>query len=321
MPRFVVRSRMESEIVHAGVHWEDRVAGDAYAASLACLHVTVGDRGLDESLDLCRGAQHGLPSDSGFRAAAFHNEGVLLTLRGRFREGLASLQEAERLGRALGVPIIEANALAWQGLLALLNDDWGQGAPLVARAGELVEQHQLGRLATSASCVTALALLRAGRGSAEEALVTLGTARRLTGRVSRIAPWFAVAGPVVQARAAILLGDGALARTLCSEAGDHLTPDLAGTVLADLLADTHARLRMLQSEQMYAEALTAAELRVLQFLPSRLTFEQIGEHLFLSRSTVKTHAASIYRKLGASCRDDAVAHARSLGLVESPPPD
>ena len=65
-------------------------------------------------------------------------------------------------------------------------------------------------------------------------------------------------------------------------------------------------------------ALTAAEIRVLQFLPSHLTFPQIGEHLFLSANTVKTHALSIYRKLGATSRNEAVTRAQSLGLVEAP---
>lgn len=306
---------------HAGPGWEDRISSDEYAASLACIHVVVGDRGLEGSLALCAGAERGLPRDSGFRAAALHNQGVALTLLRRFQEGLESLQRAELLGRALGVPIIEANALAWHGMLALLNDDWAQGVPLIERAGELVETHHLERLATSVNTITALALLKAARGDKEEARVILGTARRLTTRVSQIAPWFAIAGPLVQARAAILLGDPALARTLCVEARHHVNPDLADTLLIELLEDTEARLQAFQDDQMCAQTLTTAQLRVLQFLPSRLTFDQIGEHLFLSRATIKSHAAAIYRKLGASSRDEAVARARSLGLVESPPAD
>jgi len=176
-------------------------------------------------------------------------------------------------------------------------------------------------LATAANCITAVALLQAARGSKAEAQVTLGTARRLTSLVSHIAPWFAVAGRLVQARTAIVLGEGALARTLCSEVRDHMTADLRGNMLTGLLADTEALLRALQRENVTAAAVTAAELRVLQFLPSRLTFQQIGEHLFLSQTTVKTHALSVYRKLGVSSRDEAVARAKSLGLVESLPRD
>lgn len=98
-----------------------------------------------------------------------------------------------------------------------------------------------------------------------------------------------------------------------------MTPDLTGTLLTDLLTDTETMLRALQDQRVTAAAITAAELRVLQFLPSRLTFQQIGEHLFLSQTTVKSHALSVYRKLGVSSRDEAVARAQSLGLVESPP--
>jgi LuxR family maltose regulon positive regulatory protein len=61
--------------------------------------------------------------------------------------------------------------------------------------------------------------------------------------------------------------------------------------------------------------LTAAELRVLQFLPGHLTLEQIGAHLFLSRHTIKSQCASIYRKLGVRSRTEAVSRAREIGLV------
>lgn len=300
---------------HAGRGWEDRISHDEYAASLACLHIVVGDRGIEGSLALCVGAEQGLPRDSGFRAAAILNQGVALILLRRFQEGLACFRSAEHLGRALSVPIIEANALGWQGMLALLQDDWAEGGPPLERAGELVETHHLDLLATSVTTITALALLRS-RGEEEEARRVLGTARRLTTRVSRIAPWFAVVGPVVQARAAIMLGEPALARTLCLDARRHLTPDLESTLLVELLADAEARLRTLQADRLGTESLTTAQLRVLQFLPSRLTFDQIGEHLFLSRATVKSHAAAIYRKLGATSRDEAIARARALGLVE-----
>jgi LuxR family maltose regulon positive regulatory protein len=304
---------------HAGRDWRAHLAEDEYAASLAAIHVTVGDGGLRDCIELCRGVQAGLPPTSGFRAAAFLNEGIALALTRDFQAGRASLEQAEQLARALAVPVIEANALAWQGLLAILADDWAQAVPKVVRVGELVAAHGLDRLATSANSVTVLALLQASRGSKQEARVTLGTARRLTSQARRIAPWFAVAGPLVQARVAVLLGEGALARTLCAEARGHMDADLADTLLLDFLTDTEAMLRTLQTEGVTAAAITAAELRVLQFLPSRLTFQQISEHLFLSQTTVKTHALSIYRKLGVASRDEAVARAQALGLLEAPP--
>jgi LuxR family maltose regulon positive regulatory protein len=65
-----------------------------------------------------------------------------------------------------------------------------------------------------------------------------------------------------------------------------------------------------------ASALTAAELRLLPLLTTHLTVPEIGEELLLSRHTVKSEAVSIYRKLGASTRSQAVSRARELGLLE-----
>jgi LuxR family transcriptional regulator, maltose regulon positive regulatory protein len=42
---------------------------------------------------------------------------------------------------------------------------------------------------------------------------------------------------------------------------------------------------------------------------------EIGSELFVSENTVKTHARSIYRKLDASSRAEAVASARKLELL------
>jgi len=43
---------------------------------------------------------------------------------------------------------------------------------------------------------------------------------------------------------------------------------------------------------------------------------EIADQLFLSPHTVKSQAMSIYRKLAASSRSQAVAYARQLGLLE-----
>jgi LuxR family maltose regulon positive regulatory protein len=62
-------------------------------------------------------------------------------------------------------------------------------------------------------------------------------------------------------------------------------------------------------------SLTPAELRLLPLLATHLSFAEIGERLYVSRHTVKTQAVSIYRKLGASSRSQAVQRAQQLGLA------
>ena len=58
------------------------------------------------------------------------------------------------------------------------------------------------------------------------------------------------------------------------------------------------------------------DLRILRFLPTHLSFEQISQRLFVSRNTVKTQAIAAYRKLGVTSRSEAVERASSLGLVQ-----
>ena len=55
---------------------------------------------------------------------------------------------------------------------------------------------------------------------------------------------------------------------------------------------------------------------MLRFLPSHLSFREIGARLHVSPNTVKTPALSVYRKLDVPCRSDAVARGRRVGLID-----
>lgn len=63
------------------------------------------------------------------------------------------------------------------------------------------------------------------------------------------------------------------------------------------------------------ERLSERELEVLQQIATGLTDREIGERLYLSIYTVKVHARNIYAKLEVSNRTQAVARARTLGLL------
>ena len=65
----------------------------------------------------------------------------------------------------------------------------------------------------------------------------------------------------------------------------------------------------------YDEELSDRELAVLRLLRTDLSQREIGEALFVSFNTVKTHVKSIYRKLDVATRTDAVARARELDLL------
>jgi LuxR family transcriptional regulator, maltose regulon positive regulatory protein len=79
--------------------------------------------------------------------------------------------------------------------------------------------------------------------------------------------------------------------------------------------DLRSRLNTPVSSAPGISALTTAELGVLPLLTTHLTFREIGERRYLSRYTVKSHAMSIYRKLGVTSRSAAVDRAREAGLL------
>jgi LuxR family transcriptional regulator, maltose regulon positive regulatory protein len=54
---------------------------------------------------------------------------------------------------------------------------------------------------------------------------------------------------------------------------------------------------------------------VLRLLASQLSQREIGDALYVPLNTVKSHTKSIFRKLGASNRAEAVARASAAGLL------
>jgi LuxR family maltose regulon positive regulatory protein len=67
------------------------------------------------------------------------------------------------------------------------------------------------------------------------------------------------------------------------------------------------------------DPLTESEIRVLRYLPTHLSRDEIANELFLSPNTVKTHMRHLYAKLGTHRRSQAVQRARALGLLAPSP--
>ena len=59
-----------------------------------------------------------------------------------------------------------------------------------------------------------------------------------------------------------------------------------------------------------------AELAVLRLMATDLSTREIGERLFLSPNTIRSHRRALYHKLGVHSRTDAIARATALGLLE-----
>ena len=97
-------------------------------------------------------------------------------------------------------------------------------------------------------------------------------------------------------------------------AGEFLT--LAAAEASGIEADgiLMAPERRTEDEAM-PEPLTPREIQVLELLAEGLPNKAIAERLAISDQTVKFHVASIYGKLGAANRTDAVRRAVRRGLV------
>lgn len=71
----------------------------------------------------------------------------------------------------------------------------------------------------------------------------------------------------------------------------------------------------LNEKALEERRISPRELEVLQELAGGLSNREIAGKLFVSENTIKTHAASLYLKLDAARRAEAVEKARQLGLL------
>jgi DNA-binding NarL/FixJ family response regulator len=65
------------------------------------------------------------------------------------------------------------------------------------------------------------------------------------------------------------------------------------------------------------EELTEREREVFRLITTRLSNAEIGQELFISETTVKTHVTRVLQKLGLRDRVQAVVLAHQTGLFES----
>jgi len=130
-------------------------------------------------------------------------------------------------------------------------------------------------------------------------------------------PHWAVQARIELIRAHLALNDLAGARTLMVEIDEILQhrPDL-GTLVGEAEALRFRLGKDRGSSVPGVSALTAAELRLLPLLCTHLSVTEIAAELFLSPHTIKSQMKSIYRKLEATNRHQAVTRARELGLVD-----
>jgi LuxR family transcriptional regulator, maltose regulon positive regulatory protein len=207
--------------------------------------------------------------------------------------------------------------LAHRALQSLGRGDWSATAALVERALSVTRRGHAESYISSALVFALAARVALHRGDPTPARAHLGDAQRLRPLLTHAIPCLAVEALLAMAEASLALGDPSGARILVRDADAVLRrrPDLGA--LGKRTDELRLRLGTLPAAGSETGTLTSAEMRILPLLLTHLTLAGIADRLFLSRHTVKSQVWSMYRKLGVHTRDEAVARARELGLLEA----
>ena len=220
------------------------------------------------------------------------------------------------LANGEGRDVLASLAYAQRSLIAIGRGRWAEAADLADDAQASVQAGNLEDHVMSALTYAARARVAAHRGDIAGARLALAKAHRLRPRLTYALAGYAVRTLLELARSHVAMADPAGARVVMREVADllHRRPHVG--VLRSEYSELLAHLAAIREGAPGASTMTAAELRLLPYLPTHLTFREIGHQLNVSPHTVKTQAISIYRRLAVTSRADAVLVARSLGLLD-----
>jgi LuxR family transcriptional regulator, maltose regulon positive regulatory protein len=257
-------------------------------------------------------------SGSPWRPVALLIRGVARALLGATDQARADLDAAVDTALAMGAFDDAFVAAAELALLAAHQGAWDEAGRHARQAQALVEETGLGDYGTSAIVHVVVARVAVHEGRHADARAALTRAHRLRPLLDHGFPWLTIQVGLELTRAHLALGEAAAARTVLTETDRVLErrPDVGS--LAEEVRELRERVAATSGPAgSWAMSLTGAELRLLPYLATHLTFVEIGQRLYLSQNTVKTEANSIYRKLQASSRSTAIERAVQVGLLES----
>jgi LuxR family maltose regulon positive regulatory protein len=228
---------------------------------------------------------------------------------------VAGAFEAELTGNEM----ILAHCLATVSVIDDCVGDETSAAANARRANEAVAACGAELSPQTAPVMAVLALQHARHGNRDAAVQAIAAARGALAGFQTIAPWFNLITRLALVRTVLILDDRTTGRQLIRELEHHARFEPrrieATRSAVAYVAELATQVEAMHVQATGASALTDSELRVLRLLPTNLSLADIASQLYVSRNTVKTHVASIYRKLGVDKRGDAVERARSAGLL------
>ncbi len=283
---------------------------------VAVLRAASGTGGIERTLEEAARAYHLFAEDDPWRSLCCFLTGAMRHLSGARDRAWVWLEEGARRGAARA-PSIQSLCLAQLALIAIDHDDWATARVHASRARGQIERFAILDYPTSALVLAVSAAAHAQEGRVDEATIDARRASDLVAQLVDFVPWYEIEIRIVLARTALRLSDVTVARTQLTEASRLLRQSPDAAVLQEWVEELWMRASS-ASGHMDGDrwSLTTAELRVLQFFPTHLSFPEIAVRLNVSANTVKTHTRAVYRKLDAGSRGQAVDHARVAGLID-----
>jgi LuxR family transcriptional regulator, maltose regulon positive regulatory protein len=316
-PESAERWALALEACESGDPMPDGSPPDAWAATVRALLCRRGVEQMRKDAEL---ALAELSAASPWRPIAMLLRGSALLLSGETDGADAVFAETAEAAAIRGATYAGVVAHSEQALLALDRGDLACAQSQVALGSAFVDDAPSADYVVNAILLAASARLAVAQGQGARARETLVSAQRVRPMLTYALSWFSVQARLELAKAHLALSDARGAATLYHEADEILRrrPRL-GTLVAEA-EEIRSRLTSVAEQSSgWASTLTAAELRLLPLLTTHLSFREIAERLFVSRNTVKTQAISVYRKLDASSRSEAIERAIELGLVNGSP--
>jgi LuxR family maltose regulon positive regulatory protein len=254
--------------------------------------------------------------NSRWKAFACLLSGTGLRLQGLLEGARVALREG--YGRSVvDMPVVAALCASEQAWLGIDEQDWDSAGDSAVRARLALDEHGLTRGCAPFATwsVSAWVSARSGETDLARHYVQKAVAASSDLKGSLVITPVLAEARVSLAHALLLLGDVRSARRNLNEA-EVVGARLGGfDAFRSGVADIRSVVDAAYASTAAIVPLTPAELRVLRYLPTYLSFNAIARDLILSTNTVKTQAIAIYRKLGVSSRADAVQKAKEQGLL------
>jgi ATP/maltotriose-dependent transcriptional regulator MalT len=230
-------------------------------------------------------------------------------------DGAAAAAEQAVLGEA-SPPLLRMVALAVASLIAAAEGRLAQAEEHAAAARRIADDGDLGDIPQISLVRLGVGMVHWQHGRLAEARGEFEGALRSRRRWFGMSPWPTVETLLRLAPVLLDMGDRRGAAGLIAEARDALIsmPDGAGALQARLKL-LERRLAAATAGTPLAEPLTEREEAVLRLLRGTLSLREIGQELYLSANTIKSHTRAIYRKLGVTGRSGAVERGRELGIL------